>query len=142
MHALPIGSNHVLLLIRLGTLPTLQCLVGDELVVKIADFGMGRVVDEIYTARTGTKMPIKWTAPEALCYDAFSIKSDVWSFGILLWEVITFGDQPYKGIESRDLVMKLESGYRMPQPPKCSDTMYSVRVVSVAMYLRPPEQLF
>lgn len=103
-----------------------NCLVGDELVVKIADFGMGRVVDEIYTARTGTKMPIKWTAPEALCYDAFSIKSDVWSFGILLWEIITFGDQPYKGVESRDLVLKLESGFRMPQPEACGDTMYSV----------------
>lgn len=65
-----------------------NCLVADELRVKIADFGMGRVIDDLYTARTGSKMPVKWSAPESLCYNAFSTASDVWSFGILLWEVL------------------------------------------------------
>lgn len=103
-----------------------NCLVGEKLVVKICDFGMGRVVDEdLYTARTGTKMPIKWTAPEALCYDAFSSKSDVWSYGIVLWEIVTYGrEQPYDNVETKDLVATLESGYRMPKPPNCSDALY------------------
>eukprot|EP00056_Hartaetosiga_gracilis_P016428 m.5000 g.5000 ORF g.5000 m.5000 type:complete len:591 (-) comp4094_c0_seq2:163-1935(-) len=103
-----------------------NCLVGDNLVVKIADFGMGRVVDDIYTARTGTKMPIKWTAPEALCYDAFSTKSDVWSFGILLWEISTFGDVPYPSMEARDVIHKLEDGYRMEEPSQCPEGLYTV----------------
>eukprot|EP00055_Hartaetosiga_balthica_P005271 m.15250 g.15250 ORF g.15250 m.15250 type:complete len:591 (+) comp4446_c0_seq1:221-1993(+) len=103
-----------------------NCLVGDNLVVKIADFGMGRVVDDIYTARTGTKMPIKWTAPEALCYDAFSTKSDVWSFGILLWEISTYGDVPYPSMEARDVIHKLEDGYRMEEPSNCPDGLYAV----------------
>eukprot|EP00043_Microstomoeca_roanoka_P011550 m.108961 g.108961 ORF g.108961 m.108961 type:complete len:583 (+) comp15228_c1_seq1:176-1924(+) len=103
-----------------------NCLVGDNLVIKIADFGMGRVVDDLYTARTGTKMPIKWTSPEALCYDAFSIKSDVWSFGVLLWEIATFGDVPYPDMEARDVIHKLEDGYRMPEPPNCPAGLYQV----------------
>jgi serine/threonine protein kinase len=70
-------------------------LVAEKLVCKIADFGMGRVIDDLYTARTGSKMPVKWSAPESLCYNAFSSASDVWSFGILLWEVVTIGGSPY-----------------------------------------------
>eukprot|EP00045_Choanoeca_perplexa_P005807 m.48638 g.48638 ORF g.48638 m.48638 type:complete len:580 (-) comp13305_c0_seq2:60-1799(-) len=103
-----------------------NCLVGDNLAVKVADFGMGRVVDDLYTARTGTKMPIKWTAPEALCYDAFSVKSDVWSFGITLWEIATYGDAPYSGMEARDVITQLEQGYRMPEPANCPEGLYDV----------------
>lgn len=103
-----------------------NCLVGDDLLIKVADFGMGRVVDDLYTARTGTKMPIKWTAPEALCFDAFSVKSDVWSFGITLWEIATYGDSPYPGMEARDVITKLEDGYRMPEPSNCPPGLYQV----------------
>ena len=103
-----------------------NCLVGDNLLIKIADFGMGRVVDDLYTARTGTKMPIKWTAPEALCYDAFSTKSDVWSFGIVLWEIVTYGDVPYPEMEARDVIHKLEDGYRMPEPSHCPKGLYPI----------------
>ena len=67
-------------------------LVSDKsLVCKVADFGMGRVIDDLYTARMGSKMPVKWSAPESLCYNAFSSASDVWSYGILMWEVVTIG---------------------------------------------------
>jgi serine/threonine protein kinase len=71
-------------------------LVGEHRVVKIADFGLARLtVDEEYTASAGSKFPIKWTAPEAANYNKFSTKSDVWSFGILLYEIITRGRIPY-----------------------------------------------
>ena len=71
-------------------------LVGENNICKIADFGLARVIEtDLYTAREGAKFPIKWTAPEAAMMNKFSIKSDVWSFGILLVEVVTYGRIPY-----------------------------------------------
>lgn len=110
-----------------------NCLVADKLVIKIADFGMGRVIDDLYTARTGSKMPVKWSAPESLCYNAFSSASDVWSFGILLWEVVTLGGSPYPDIESKDVLSKLEEGYRMPQPRGCNPGLYELMYSCWAM---------
>uniref|UniRef100_A0A4W3JNG5 Tyrosine-protein kinase n=1 Tax=Callorhinchus milii TaxID=7868 RepID=A0A4W3JNG5_CALMI len=73
-------------------------LVSQTLVCKIADFGLARIIeDNEYTAREGAKFPIKWTAPEAINFGSFTIKSDVWSFGILLMETITYGRTPYPG---------------------------------------------
>lgn len=73
-------------------------LVGEGNNVKIADFGLARVIkDDEYEARVGARFPIKWTAPEAANYNRFTIKSDVWSFGILLTEIVTFGRLPYPG---------------------------------------------
>lgn len=73
-------------------------LVADGNVVKIADFGLARLIKEDeYEARVGARFPIKWTAPEAANYSKFSIKSDVWSFGILLTELVTYGRIPYPG---------------------------------------------
>ncbi len=73
-------------------------LVTDNNIVKIADFGLARLIKEDeYEARVGARFPIKWTAPEAAHYSKFSIKSDVWSFGILLTELVTFGRIPYPG---------------------------------------------
>lgn len=70
-----------------------------ETVVKIADFGLARVIkEEEYEARIGAKFPLKWTAPEAINFGKFSTKSDVWSFGILLTELITYGQTPYPGL--------------------------------------------
>lgn len=68
-------------------------LVGENNICKVADFGLARVIEResAYTAREGAKFPIKWTAPEAAMMNKFSIKSDVWSFGILLTELVTFG---------------------------------------------------
>ncbi|EDQ88932.1 uncharacterized protein MONBRDRAFT_44237 [Monosiga brevicollis MX1] len=119
-----------------------NCLVGENLSVKVADFGMGRVVDDLYTARTGTKMPIKWTAPEALCYDAFSVKSDVWSFGITLWEIATFGDVPYPGLEARDVINQLEGGYRMPEPQDCPAGLYEIMTQCWALESRERPSFF
>ena len=67
--------------------------------MKVADFGLARLIrDDTYTAQPGAKFPIKWTAPEGLAYNKFTTKSDVWAFGILLWEIATYGMSPYPGV--------------------------------------------
>ena len=102
-------------------------LVGEGNIVKIADFGLARVIiNSEYTAREGAKFPIKWTAPEAALYNRFSIKSDVWSFGILISELITHGRIPYPGMTNGEVLAKVEQGYRMPPPPGCPDPLYQI----------------
>uniref|UniRef100_A0A3Q3S0W2 Tyrosine-protein kinase n=1 Tax=Mastacembelus armatus TaxID=205130 RepID=A0A3Q3S0W2_9TELE len=102
-------------------------LVSHELICKIADFGLARLIeDNEYTAREGAKFPIKWTAPEAINYGTFSIKSDVWSFGILLTEIVTYGRIPYPGMSNPEVIQNLERGYRMPKPEHCPDGLYNV----------------
>lgn len=104
-----------------------NCLVGDNNLVKVADFGLARLMrDDTYTAHAGAKFPIKWTAPEGLAYNKFSTKSDVWAFGVLLWEIATYGMSPYPGIDLTDVFHKLESGYRMERPPGCPPEVYDL----------------
>uniref|UniRef100_A0A8C3U283 Tyrosine-protein kinase n=1 Tax=Catharus ustulatus TaxID=91951 RepID=A0A8C3U283_CATUS len=102
-------------------------LVSAALVCKIADFGLARVIEDTeYTAREGAKFPIKWTAPEAINYGSFTIKSDVWSFGILLTEIITYGRIPYPGMSSAEVIRALEHGYRMPRTANCPEELYDI----------------
>ncbi|NXH47301.1 HCK kinase, partial [Dicaeum eximium] len=102
-------------------------LVSAVLVCKIADFGLARVIEDTeYTAREGAKFPIKWTAPEAINYGSFTIKSDVWSFGILLTEIITYGRIPYPGMSSLEVIRALERGYRMPRTENCPEELYGI----------------
>lgn len=102
-------------------------LVGENLVNKITDFGLARVIsEEVYEAHTGAKFPIKWTAPEAAFFNKFSIKSDVWSFGILLTELVTYGRIPYPGMSNAEVLAQIERGYRMPQPHGCPDRLYEI----------------
>lgn len=102
-------------------------LVGDSNIVKIADFGLARLIKEDeYEARVGARFPIKWTAPEAANYSKFSIKSDVWSFGILLTELVTFGRLPYPGMTNAEVLHQVEHGYRMPTPPGCPQPLYEI----------------
>ncbi|KAK6474598.1 proto-oncogene tyrosine-protein kinase Yrk isoform X1 [Huso huso] len=104
-------------------------LVGDNLVCKIADFGLARLIeDNEYTARQGAKFPIKWTAPEAALYGKFTIKSDVWSFGILLIELVTKGRVPYPGMNNREVLEQVERGYRMPCPMGCPASLHELMV--------------
>ncbi|XP_078483972.1 proto-oncogene tyrosine-protein kinase Yrk-like [Ciona intestinalis] len=102
-------------------------LVGENKECKIADFGLARFIptDE-YVAHAGAKLPIRWTAPEALTHRKFTIKSDVWSYGVVLFEIITQGESPYRGIETRGVMKLLDSGYRIPKPVACPDHVYGV----------------
>jgi len=103
-------------------------LVGDNNQVKIADFGLARLIknEDEYEARVGARFPIKWTAPEAANYSRFSIKSDVWSFGILLTELVTYGRIPYPGMTNAEVLRQVEHGYRMPCPPCCPQALYEI----------------
>ncbi|XP_031717622.1 tyrosine-protein kinase fynb isoform X1 [Anarrhichthys ocellatus] len=102
-------------------------LVGENQVCKIADFGLARLIeDNEYTARQGAKFPIKWTAPEAALYGKFTIKSDVWSFGILLTELVTKGRVPYPGMNNREVLEQVERGYRMPCPQDCPISLHEL----------------
>lgn len=104
-------------------------LVGDNNEVKVADFGLARVLKDlnnIYAAREGTKFPIKWTAPEAAIFNKFSIKSDVWSFGIVLTEIVTHGRTPYPSMSNQEVLQQVSRSYRMPQPPNCPDRLYHI----------------
>ena len=100
-------------------------LVGENYLCKVADFGLaGLIEDSMYTAREGAKFPINWTAPEAALYALFTIKSDIWSFGILLTEIITKGRKPYPGMTNA--FAQVERGYRMPIPPGCPQPLYQI----------------
>ncbi|KAF7656456.1 hypothetical protein LDENG_00041140 [Lucifuga dentata] len=98
-----------------------NCLVGDQNVVKISDFGMSRQQEDgVYSAEGGLKqIPVKWTAPEALNYGRYTTESDVWSFGVLLWETFSMGMSPYTSMNNQQTRDEVEKGYRMPAPRSC-----------------------
>lgn len=105
-------------------------LVGEHYDVKIADFGLARILDDdIYGGSQNTKFPIKWTAPEAANRHIFSIKSDVWSFGVLMYEIITLGRTPYPGMSGHEVLRMIENGGRMEKPrgpPAVPDEYYNM----------------
>ena len=102
-------------------------LVGEGNICKVADFGLARLIeDDEYNAHQGAKFPIKWTAPEAALYQKFTIKSDVWSFGVLLVELVTHGRNPYPGMTNAEVLAQVERGYRMPQPMNTPDALYQI----------------
>ncbi|XP_060931616.1 tyrosine-protein kinase Fer isoform X1 [Limanda limanda] len=104
-----------------------NCLVGEGSVLKISDFGMSRQEDDgIYSSSGLKQIPIKWTAPEALNYGRYSSESDVWSYGILLWETFSLGVCPYPGMTNQQAREQVEKGYRMACPQRCPDEVYKV----------------
>ncbi|XP_066505189.1 tyrosine-protein kinase ITK/TSK [Hoplias malabaricus] len=104
-----------------------NCLVSEDLVVKVSDFGMTRfVLDDKYTSSEGTKYPVKWSSLEVIKYSRFSSKSDVWSFGVLMWEVYSEGRLPYECRSNAEVVESLNAGQRLLQPRLCPETVYQL----------------
>ncbi|XP_060053197.1 fibroblast growth factor receptor 4 isoform X2 [Erinaceus europaeus] len=103
-------------------------LVTEDNVMKIADFGLARGVHHIdyYKKTSNGRLPVKWMAPEALFDRVYTHQSDVWSFGILLWEIFTLGGSPYPGIPVEELFSLLREGHRMDRPPNCPPELYGL----------------
>uniref|UniRef100_H2YJW3 Tyrosine-protein kinase n=2 Tax=Ciona savignyi TaxID=51511 RepID=H2YJW3_CIOSA len=98
-------------------------LISEDCTAKVSDFGLAR--DASFNLQGG-KFPVKWTAPEALKEGKFSNKSDVWSYGITLWEMWSFGRVPYPRVPLKDLLSKVQAGYRMDCPEKCEKVIYQL----------------
>lgn len=109
-------------------------LVNSQLVCKIADFGLSRELvednfDGAYTTRGG-KIPVRWTAPEAIAFRKFTSSSDVWSFGIVMWEVMSYGERPYWTWSNQDVIKAIERGYRLPAPMDCPEAIHQLMLDS------------
>ncbi|KAM9355473.1 ephrin type-A receptor 7 isoform 1-T1 [Pholidichthys leucotaenia] len=126
-------------------------LVNSNLVCKVSDFGLSRVIDDdpeavytttwkmqdlvnlIFTSVTdlhftqqGGKIPVRWTAPEAIQYRKFTSASDVWSYGIVMWEVMSYGERPYWDMSNQDVIKAIEEGYRLPAPMDCPPGLHQL----------------
>uniref|UniRef100_A0A8B9RD61 receptor protein-tyrosine kinase n=1 Tax=Astyanax mexicanus TaxID=7994 RepID=A0A8B9RD61_ASTMX len=100
-------------------------LVGENFVAKIADFGLSRG-QEVYVKKTMGRLPVRWMAIESLNYSVYTTNSDVWSYGVLLWEVVSLGGTPYCGMTCAELYEKLPQGYRLEKPLNCDDEVYEL----------------
>ncbi|XP_056437835.1 ephrin type-A receptor 7 [Gadus chalcogrammus] len=104
-------------------------LVNSNLVCKVSDFGLSRVMEDdpeaVYTT-TGGKIPIRWTASEAIQYRKFTSASDVWSYGIVMWEVMSYGERPYWDMSNQDVIKAIEEGYRLPAPMDCPPGLHQL----------------
>ncbi|RVE60924.1 hypothetical protein OJAV_G00185550 [Oryzias javanicus] len=106
-------------------------LVNSNLVCKVSDFGLSRVLtenssDPTYTSSLGGKIPIRWTAPEAIAYRKFTSASDAWSYGIVMWEVMSYGERPYWDMSNQDVINAIEQDYRLPPPPECPASLHAL----------------
>ncbi|XP_059830981.1 ephrin type-B receptor 3-like [Hypanus sabinus] len=106
-------------------------LVNSNLVCKVSDFGLSRFLEEnssdpTYTSSLGGKIPIRWTAPEAIAFRKFTTASDVWSYGIVMWEVMSFGERPYWDMSNQDVINAIEQDYRLPPPTDCPASLHQL----------------
>uniref|UniRef100_A0A3Q2UGX2 receptor protein-tyrosine kinase n=1 Tax=Fundulus heteroclitus TaxID=8078 RepID=A0A3Q2UGX2_FUNHE len=106
-------------------------LINSNLVCKVSDFGLSRFLQEnssdpTYTSSLGGKIPIRWTAPEAIAFRKFTSASDVWSYGIVMWEVMSFGERPYWDMSNQDVINAIEQDYRLPPPPDCPSHLHQL----------------
>ncbi|XP_068219598.1 tyrosine-protein kinase Fer isoform X5 [Palaemon carinicauda] len=103
-----------------------NCLVGHQNIVKISDFGMSREEEEYIVSDGMKQIPIKWTAPEALNFGKYTSLCDVWSYGVLCWEIFSSGEVPYHGYSNSKAREMIDSGYRMFAPPNTPEEMYQL----------------
>ncbi|XP_063619713.1 tyrosine kinase receptor Cad96Ca-like isoform X2 [Cydia splendana] len=103
-------------------------LITEERMCKVADFGFARDVagTHVYERKSDGRLPIRWMAPESLYDDIFSVKSDIWSFGVLLWEIVTLGSTPYPGLSAGDVMRKVREGHRLEKPEHCRRELYNI----------------
>ncbi|XP_034400872.1 protein tyrosine kinase 2aa isoform X4 [Cyclopterus lumpus] len=95
--------------------------------VMLGDFGLSRYMEDssYYKASKG-KLPIKWMAPESINFRRFTSASDVWMFGVCMWEILMFGIKPFQGVKNNDVIGRIENGERLAMPPQCPPTFYSL----------------
>uniref|UniRef100_A0A8C1M971 Protein tyrosine kinase 2aa n=1 Tax=Cyprinus carpio TaxID=7962 RepID=A0A8C1M971_CYPCA len=102
-------------------------LVSSTDCVKLGDFGLSRYMEDssYYKASKG-KLPIKWMAPESINFRRFTSASDVWMFGVCMWEILMFGIKPFQGVKNNDVIGRIENGERLAMPQNCPPTLYSL----------------
>lgn len=105
-----------------------NCLVSENLTVKISDFGLSRDVysSDYYRVQSKSLLPVRWMPPESILYGKFTTESDVWSYGVVLWEIYSYGLQPYYGYSNQEVIEMIRSRQLLPCPEDCPSRMYSV----------------
>ena len=109
-----------------GNLAARNVLLTEDLVCKVADYGIIPIALENRKNRRKISWPDKWTAPETIVYEVLTTKSDVWSYGIVLYEIITCGKIPYPGMKNEEVLERVPDGYRLPCPPACPRKLYNI----------------
>lgn len=107
-----------------------NCLVGDNLTVKISDFGLSRDIysSDYYRVQSKSLLPVRWMPSESILYGKFTTESDVWSFGVVLWEIYSFGLQPYYGYSNQEVINMVRSRQLLACPDTCPSAVYSLMV--------------
>ncbi|XP_040433952.1 high affinity nerve growth factor receptor isoform X1 [Falco naumanni] len=120
-------------------LATRNCLVGHDLVVKIGDFGMSRDIYSTDYYRVGgrTMLPIRWMPPESILYRKFTTESDIWSFGVVLWEIFTYGKQPWYQLSNTEAIECITQGRELERPRTCPSEVYAIMQ---SCWQREPQQ--
>jgi proto-oncogene tyrosine-protein kinase Ret len=101
-------------------------LVGENKILKISDFGLSKEIDGIYASTSNTKLPLRWMSPEAIRQRLFSEKSDVWSYGVCLWEICTLGKIPYEDKTNAEVATAVAESLLLDKPYKCHDEIYKM----------------
>ncbi len=106
-----------------------NCMLDSDLCVKVADFGLSRDIyerDYYSSDNKKCKLPVKWMSPESLEKGTYNTKTDVWSYGVLVWELMTRGVTPYPDVDNWEILNFLKQGRRMPRPSYCPELLYSI----------------
>ncbi|KAL1786852.1 tyrosine-protein kinase receptor TYRO3 isoform X1 [Sigmodon hispidus] len=105
-----------------------NCMLAEDMTVCVADFGLSRKIysGDYYRQGCASKLPVKWLALESLADNLYTVHSDVWAFGVTMWEIMTRGQTPYAGIENAEIYNYLIGGNRLKQPPECMEEVYDL----------------